>query len=119
MNKHSKRRPISQKSQPNQARRPAWLAAAVLTLASVALVSMLIWQVQRNAVETTQIAPTQVTPPDSAALDGPRISVDQDRIDYGNVKLNTTVETAVRVRNIGNQVLALNQNPVVELIEGC
>jgi hypothetical protein len=95
------------------------LAAAVLTLAGVALVSMLVWLVQRNAAETAQTTPAQVAPSDSTALSGPRISVDQDRFDYGNVKLNTTIETAVRVRNIGNQVLALEQNPVVELIEGC
>ena len=119
MNKHSKRHSISRKSQPNQVRHPAWLTAAVLTLASVAIVSMLIGLVQRNAAETTQITPTQVAPSNFTAFNGPRISVGQDRIDYGNVKLNTTVETAVRVRNIGNQILTLEQNPVVELIEGC
>lgn len=119
MSKHSKRRSTSPKSQPRQARRPTWLAAAVLTLAGVALVSVLIWLTQRNAGETVQTTPAQIAPSDSTALSGPRISVDQDRFDYGDVKLNTTIETAVRVQNIGNQMLALEQNPVVELIEGC
>lgn len=119
MSKHSERRSTSPKLQPRQAGKPTWLAAAVLTLAGVALVSMLIWLVQRNAAETAQTTPAQVAPSDSAALSGPRISVDRDHFDYGNVKLNTTIETAVRVRNTGNQELALEQNPVVELIEGC
>ncbi len=120
MSKHSKRHSTSPRSQPRQTRRSPWLAATALTLAGVALVSMLIWLVQRNTAETAQItAPAQVAPSDSTAFSGPRISVDQDRFDYGNVKLNTTIETAVRVRNTGHQELALEQNPVVELIEGC
>lgn len=119
MSKHLKRRSTSQQSQPSQAGHLPWLAAAALTLAGVALVSMLIWLVQRNAAEIAQTKPAQIAPSDSAALSGPRISVDQDRFDYGNVKLNTTIEAAVRVRNTGNQELALEQNPVVELIEGC
>lgn len=50
MSKHSKQRPTSPKSQPNRGR-PIWLAAAALTLAGVALISMLIWLVQRNTTE--------------------------------------------------------------------
>ncbi len=119
MSKRSKRHSTSPQPQPNQTRRPIWLAATLLALAGIALISMLAWLVQRNAANVTQSAPTQAAASDGAVADGPRISVDQDRFDYGDVKLNTTIETSVHVRNIGDQVLALDQNPVVELIEGC
>jgi len=33
--------------------------------------------------------------------------------------LNTTIETEIKVKNVGDEVLALAPNPVVELVEGC
>lgn len=117
MNKYTKRHATSQKSRSKTTRRPTWLVTALVLAGGVALVSLLVWFVQRTAPVPAQDAPIQAAP--SAAVDGPRISVDQDRFDYGDVKLNTTIETVVRVRNTGNQVLVLDRNPVVELIEGC
>lgn len=116
--KHAKPHSASPKPQPKPARRPAWLAAVLILVGGVVLVSALAWLIQRNAPVPTQDAPSQAAP-SAAAVDGPRISVDQDRFDYGDVKLNSTVETTIRVRNIGDAVLALDPNPVVELIEGC
>ena len=118
MSKSSRRHATSPGSQPRPAGRPTWLVVALIVLGGVALVSTSAWFMQRNAPVPAQDTPTQ-SAPFEAAVDGPRIRVDQDRFDYGDVKLNTTIETAVRVRNTGNQMLALDQNPVVELIEGC
>ncbi len=129
MSQHSNRPSIPPKSPPTQTRRPGWLAVALLALAGIALVSTLTWLVQRSAAVPAQHAPTQAAPADTApaggapaggaTASGPRIEVDQERIDYGDVKLNTTIETTIRVKNTGSEVLALDQNPVVELIEGC
>lgn len=119
MSKHSKRPSASSKPQPAQTGRPGWLAAVLLGLAGVALVSALVWLAQRNATEPAQNAPAQAAPSDSSTANGPRIGVDQDRFDYGDVKLNTTIETAIHVKNIGSEALALDSSPVVEVVEGC
>ena len=49
----------------------------------------------------------------------PRLSVEQDRIDEGDIKLNKTIRTAFRLKNVGDQPLYIKGEPVVELVEGC
>ncbi len=50
---------------------------------------------------------------------GPVVEVDQDVFDYGDVKVNTPIETLFRVRNAGDQPLKIAGDPEVELVEGC
>ena len=51
---------------------------------------------------------------------GPRMAVSQEIFDYGDVKVNTPIETVFRVRNIGDEVLQfLDDEPLVELKDGC
>jgi hypothetical protein len=49
----------------------------------------------------------------------PRLAVDQTVIDEGYVRLNSTVRTAFRLRNVGDQPLRILGEPQVELVEGC
>ncbi len=50
----------------------------------------------------------------------PRVEVVQDEVvDYGDVKLGTTVTTTYNVRNVGDEPLAILGEPQVELMEGC
>src|SRR5690349_2131790 len=35
----------------------------------------------------------------------PRVAVEQDKVDHGNVKLGTTVESDFKIRNVGDQDL--------------
>jgi hypothetical protein len=49
----------------------------------------------------------------------PRVSVVQDVFDYGQVKVNTPIETVFRVQNVGDQPLKILGTPEVELREGC
>lgn len=49
----------------------------------------------------------------------PRAELDQTELDYGDVKLNTTINSVFAVRNIGDQPLQILGEPVVELIQGC
>jgi hypothetical protein len=50
----------------------------------------------------------------------PRVEVLPDEaIDYGDVKLNTTITTEYRVRNVGDEPLVIDGEPRVELVEGC
>jgi hypothetical protein len=53
-------------------------------------------------------------------LGAPRVAVAQEEVDFGDVKLDKTVEAVFRVRNVGDEVLRiLDDEPSVELIEGC
>jgi len=50
----------------------------------------------------------------------PRVEVlPQDAIDYGDVKLGTTITTEFHVRNVGDQQLVVLGEPQVEVMEGC
>ncbi len=50
---------------------------------------------------------------------GPHVSVAQDKIDYGDVKLGRTINTVFDVRNVGDQDLTILGEPRVEVVEGC
>lgn len=49
----------------------------------------------------------------------PALAVDQEWIDYGDVRLGTTVTTEIRVSNVGSEVLRFQKPPYVEVKEGC
>jgi hypothetical protein len=50
----------------------------------------------------------------------PRVQVlPQEVIDYGDVKLGTTITTTYQVRNVGDRPLAILGEPQVELVQGC
>lgn len=52
--------------------------------------------------------------------EGPRLAIlGEETIDYGDVKLDTTIETVIQVKNVGDSVLVFNGEPFVELMEGC
>lgn len=50
----------------------------------------------------------------------PRVEVlPQEVIDYGDVKLGTTITTTYQVRNVGDRPLVILGEPQVELVQGC
>jgi hypothetical protein len=49
----------------------------------------------------------------------PSISVDQQKIDYGDVKFGETRSIAVKVTNAGDGTLRFKEQPYIEVVEGC
>jgi hypothetical protein len=49
----------------------------------------------------------------------PALAVDQEMIDYGDVKLDTSLTFAVKVTNTGNGTLRFKEEPYIEVREGC
>ncbi len=49
----------------------------------------------------------------------PRVAVEQDQIDHGTVKLNTTIQSVYTIRNVGDRDLVVLGEPQVEVVEGC
>jgi len=49
----------------------------------------------------------------------PRLKVDRQAIDLGDVPLGQVVEVAFVLTNVGDQPLRLTESPYVEVVEGC
>jgi hypothetical protein len=49
----------------------------------------------------------------------PFLAVDQQRIDYGDVKFGVNKSFAIKVTNIGDGMLRFKEAPYIEVLEGC
>jgi len=49
----------------------------------------------------------------------PSIAVDQQQIDYGDVKFNVEKTFAVKVTNTGDGTLKFKEEPYIQVLEGC
>jgi|YelNatPaOPRAMG01_1025707.scaffolds.fasta_scaffold16462_5 hypothetical protein len=49
----------------------------------------------------------------------PAIQVDQQVIDYGQVKLGTSLSFKIKVTNVGSGTLRFTQPPSLQIAEGC
>lgn len=49
----------------------------------------------------------------------PSIAVDQQRIDYGDVKFGVEKTFAIQVTNTGDGTLRFKEDPYIEIVEGC
>lgn len=56
---------------------------------------------------------------DGGGTGTPSIAVDQQKIDYGDVKFNVEKTFAVKVTNTGDGTLRFKEEPYIEILEGC
>ena len=49
----------------------------------------------------------------------PSIAVDQQKIDYGDVKFGVNKTFAIKVTNTGDGTLRFKEEPHIEVVEGC
>ena len=49
----------------------------------------------------------------------PAIKVDKEKVDLGDVKLGKPVKVSFKVMNVGDQTLRINEQPYIEVVEGC
>jgi hypothetical protein len=49
----------------------------------------------------------------------PSIAVDQQKIDYGDVKFGVNKTFAIKVTNTGDGTLRFKEEPYIEVLEGC
>lgn len=49
----------------------------------------------------------------------PSLAVDQQKIDYGDVKFGVNKSFAIKVTNKGDGTLRLKEAPYIEVLEGC
>jgi len=49
----------------------------------------------------------------------PKLMVDQEKIDYGNVHFGVNKTFAIKVTNTGDGVLRFKEKPYIQVLEGC
>ena len=49
----------------------------------------------------------------------PKLTVDQEKIDYGDVHFGVNKTFAIKVTNTGDGVLRFKEKPYIEVLEGC
>jgi hypothetical protein len=49
----------------------------------------------------------------------PDVAVDQQKIDYGDVKFDTEKTFAIKITNTGDGTLRFKEKPYIEVVEGC
>lgn len=49
----------------------------------------------------------------------PSVTVDQQKIDYGDVKFGVEKSFAIKVTNTGDGTLRFKEAPYIEVLEGC
>lgn len=49
----------------------------------------------------------------------PSLKVDQDQMDFGDVKLGKTVTAAFTLSNVGDKTLRITDKPYIQVLEGC
>ncbi len=80
---------------------------------AVALTGYLVWAMATGG--TNAVAPN-VTPEVTGT---PKLQVDRDKIDLGDEKLGSTVQTAFELTNVGDRPLQITEQPTIEVLEGC
>lgn len=91
---------------------PPWLWLAVGGAVLLIIGGLgLVWSSSDAGVVTLDITPE--------VAGAPRLAVDREVIDEGYIKLNNTVRTTFRLRNVGDESLHILGEPAVELVEGC
>ncbi len=101
-------KPSKKVVKPQKPKPPLWLWAIIgVGMALIALV-------------VVQAASNTATPAAAPLVTGrPALQVDQEKLDFGDVKLGQTVEAKFEVTNVGDQPLRFAQEPYVEVVEGC
>ena len=49
----------------------------------------------------------------------PSLKVDKEKVDLGDVKLGKTVEVSFQLTNVGDETLRFEEQPYIEVMEGC
>ena len=49
----------------------------------------------------------------------PSLNVNQDKLDFGDVKLGKTVTASFTLSNVGDQTLEITDKPYIQVLEGC
>jgi hypothetical protein len=90
------------------ARRRRWLLASILSVSLVAMLTAWLFWPDRSPLAN---APRYEG--------GPRLVLDRQEIDFGQVRFDKLVQARFRLKNVGDRTLQIATSPRVEAVEGC
>jgi hypothetical protein len=103
-----RKRTGSKKGKQPQPRRRRWLLPGILSIGLfLGATAWLLWPDRSPLAD----APTY--------HGGPRLVVDRQEIDFGQVSFNKFVQARFRLKNVGDRPLRIATGPRVEAVEGC
>ena len=101
---------IKRKNEP--APKSPWpFVAMAVGAVLIVVVGFLAWRGSTSGARSASATP-QVTA-------GPKLSVDRNSIDFGKLPLDIPVKAEFKLKNVGDQPLAIKGAPRVELVKGC
>ncbi len=103
-----RKRAISTKGKKPQPRRRRWLLPGILSVVLLAgVATWLLWPERSLLADVPRYQ------------GGPRLFVDRQEIDFGQVRFDKFVQARFRLKNVGDQTLRISTGPRVEAVEGC
>lgn len=87
----------------------------ILTIAVTVAVAVVVFALNGSSNKNSGGATVWST---ASYTGGPRLAVDRTLVDHGSVAYNHEVRATYRLKNVGDQMLTLQQ-PSVEVAEGC
>ena len=103
-----RKRAVSTKGKRPQPRRRGWLWPGILSVSFlVGLTAWLLWPNPSPLADAPKYA------------GGPRLVVDRQEIDFGQVRFEKFVQARFRLKNVGDRMLQIATGPRVEAVEGC
>jgi cell division septal protein FtsQ len=92
---------------PIQPRRVPWPAFAIAGVVLIAFAAILLTRGPARPAAAIEVSGQ------------PSLKVDQQSIDFGDVKLGQTVQATFELANVGDQPLRFSAAPYIEVVEGC
>jgi len=112
------KQPGKQESKITQTRRISRPVVAIGIVALLIIVSVFAFDFENGEIK---LAFMQGKVIDNSNLpdNTPRLSVEQDEIDFGTLKHNTRKTFTFEVTNTGNDVLEFERPPKIKVVKGC
>ena len=95
-----------------QARSSNRLPLVLLVIGGLLLVGAALFALLRSNQPASPEGPVEVT-------GSPALKVDQEVVDLGDVPLNQPVNVTFQLTNVGDKPLRFNQEPAIQVVEGC
>ena len=100
------------KQQQPRALRNILPTPVILVLGGVVLIAGALFALWKSGQPATPKVPVEVN-------GSPRLKVDRETVDLGDVPLDKTVTVSFQLTNVGDKTLRFSDEPTIEVLEGC
>lgn len=105
----------SKRAYQSKRNRKSWARsklALYIALSGIVLLAAALFTFWKSGVSTASTVPVEVK-------GQPSLKVDQDKLDFGDVKLGKVVTASFTLSNVGDRPLRITDKPYIQVLEGC